>query len=319
MLEITHKTKKIFLATMKLIIVVASFYFIYYKLKHNQTITVSVFKKSYTKSNLFLSSSLFSLFSLTVLNWFLEIKKWQQLTLSFNAIPFKKAIEQTLGAYTVSLFTPNRIGEYGAKTLYFTKDKKKEAIVANLIGNSSQMITTFGFGLLGLFFYTKKHLPPINFLNLNRTHLILLTVICFLLIIFYKQTFIEELFKLVKNTPKSTYHTTLLLSASRYLVFSFQFYFLLILFHVKIEYSVAMMAISVMYLFSSVIPSLAILDIAIKGSVSVYVFSQLGVPEIPILNTVTSIWILNSALPAIIGSYYVFKFKLPLKDNLCYS
>ena len=64
-----------------------------------------------------------------------------------------------------------------------------------------------------------------------------------------------------------------------------------------------------MYLLVSVVPSLFILDVVVRGGVAVYLFSLIGTPEWPVLATVTSMWILNFVLPAICGSYYVLKYK----------
>ncbi|WP_248912347.1 hypothetical protein [Gelidibacter algens] len=66
-----------------------------------------------------------------------------------------------------------------------------------------------------------------------------------------------------------------------------------------------------MYLLSSIIPSIFIFDVIIKGGVAVYIFGLLGVPEPLILSVVTFMWILNFVLPSVIGSYHVLQFKLP--------
>lgn len=103
----------------------------------------------------------------------------------------------------------------------------------------------------------------------------------------------------------------ILYSLVRYLTFSFQFYYLLFLFGVEISYFEAMIAISSMYLLSSIIPSIFIFDVVIKGGVAVYVFGLMGVSEVIILSVVTMMWILNFVLPSVIGSYHVLRFKLP--------
>ena len=66
-----------------------------------------------------------------------------------------------------------------------------------------------------------------------------------------------------------------------------------------------------MYLLSSIIPSIFILDVVVKGGISVYLFSFLNIDELSILSIVGIMWILNFVLPSIIGSIYILKFKLP--------
>ena len=76
--------------------------------------------------------------------------------------------------------------------------------------------------------------------------------------------------------------------------------------------------IFVMYFIASVIPGFVIFDWLIKGSVAVSLFGIYEINEIVILSIISFMWLLNFALPAVIGSYYVLTFdKIPLllKEN----
>ena len=87
---------------------------------------------------------------LSFLNRYFEILKWQQLVSSLQKISFKKSMEQCLGSLTLSLLTPNRIGEYGAKALYFKSAFRKRVLFINLISNLLQMLVTVVFGIIGI-------------------------------------------------------------------------------------------------------------------------------------------------------------------------
>jgi len=63
-----------------------------------------------------------------------------------------------------------------------------------------------------------------------------------------------------------------------------------------------------MYLITSLIPMLFIFDVVVKGSVAIWLFGYLNVPELSILSVVSLMWILNFVLPSIVGSYFVFNF-----------
>jgi hypothetical protein len=65
-----------------------------------------------------------------------------------------------------------------------------------------------------------------------------------------------------------------------------------------------------MYLFVSVIPTIFIFDLVVRGGVAVWLFSMVGVSELTILSTVLSMWLLNFVFPAIWGSFYVANYKL---------
>ena len=66
---------------------------------------------------------------------------------------FFEALKQSIGALTVSLFTPNRIGDYGAKALYYNSSYRKRIVLLNFIGNVMQMTITVLFGSIGFYFF----------------------------------------------------------------------------------------------------------------------------------------------------------------------
>ena len=86
---------------------------------------------------------------------------------------------------------------------------------------------------------------------------------------------------------------------------------MLLLFGVEISYLEAMQLITSMYFLASIIPSIFLFDVVIKGSVALYVFSLIGINDLIILSIVTCMWILNFVLPSIIGGFYVLHFKFP--------
>ena len=92
-------------------------------------------------------------------------------------------------------------------------------------------------------------------------------------------------------------------------------YYLLLVFGVDISYINAMMVITTMYLLSSIIPSIFIFDVVIKGGVAVYLFSIIGINELTVLCIITLMWMLNFVLPSVFGSYYVLNFNLPKEQT----
>ena len=87
---------------------------------------------------------------LTIINHFIEIGKWKILTNNVNKNSWLEATKQSLASLTLSLITPNRIGEYGAKALYYTNDKRKQILLLNFAGNFYQLVITIVLGAIGL-------------------------------------------------------------------------------------------------------------------------------------------------------------------------
>ncbi|MBA6153154.1 flippase-like domain-containing protein [Gelidibacter gilvus] len=312
-----YKTKHFLHVLIKLSLVLAAFYMIYVKLFRNSDLSFPEFLQNLMKFSSISSISVIILLFLSISNWFFEIKKWQTLVSSITEISFIEAKAQSLGALTASLWTPNRIGDYGAKALYFQASLRKKIMLLNLVGNSAQMGVTTGFGTVGLGYYVLHFYPEFNhkaiFIWLATFIAMGLLVISILRTKWFggqKKT-INRLFVFIKKISHKIILKVVLSALVRYLIFSLQFYYLLHLFGVDINFMVAMTTISSMYLLASIIPSILIFDVVVKGGIAVYLFGLIGVSEPVVLSVVTLIWILNFALPSVIGSYYMLRHKLP--------
>ncbi|WP_298237735.1 hypothetical protein [uncultured Algibacter sp.] len=312
-----YKSKQFFLVLVKMSIVVCAFYFIIHKLKTNTQLDFSIFTDFLFKNDDFSLKNIGFLLFLTIFNWFFEILKWQHLTFIVKKITFFEALEQCLGSLTASLFTPNRVGEYGAKAMYYRTGYRKQIVLLNLIGNIMQMATTSIFGVIGLILFAYHYE-----LLINHTNIIILVagvLLTGIIIRFFinKLSFtirgysLKKIIDYILNLSRDYLFKAFTFSIARYIIFSFQFYFLLLIFKVNLDYFDAMVPITTMYLLASIIPSIFILDVIIKGSVAVYLFAYLGVNELIILSIITIMWLLNFVLPSVFGSYYVLKFKLP--------
>ncbi|WP_431133747.1 lysylphosphatidylglycerol synthase domain-containing protein [Psychroserpens mesophilus] len=320
--SLPYKTKQFFLLLIKLSIVVGAFYFIYKKLIENKELDFRVFLQFLRDNDTFSVKTILILLFLTGFNWFLEILKWKIVVAPIEHISFKNALEQSLGSLTASLFTPNRIGEYGAKAIYYTSEKRKKIVLINLLSNMMQMGTTILFGTIGLFLLNSKYNLHIDYFKGFRFLSILIVIAVFTAFGLKQKKFsikgfsIERLVRFYRNISTTTKISGMVLSVLRYLVFSFQFYYLLTVFDVNMSYYHAMIVITSMYILASVIPSVFIFDVVIKSSVAVYVFSIAGINDFTTLSIVTLMWLLNFVLPSLFGSYYVLNFNLPKDTNL---
>jgi len=314
---ISYKTKQFLLVLIKISLVVAAFYFIYSRLFQNKDLSFVEFIQNLINYSSFSTNTVVVLVFLSILNWFFEINKWQALVSTVTEISWVEAKSQSLGALTASLFTPNRIGDYGAKAMYYLPQYRKKIMFLNLLGNCAQMGITTIFGTVGLIYFAHHHQPQLN----NDGILIWLSgigIIGLLLVWTFKTTWLNKqantiyrLFGFVKRISNKIILKVALYSLLRYLIFTFQFYYLLVLFGIDMSYLEAMSAIACMYILSSIIPSIFIFDVIIKGGVAVYLFGLIGVSESIVLSIVTFMWILNFVLPSVIGSYHVLKFKFP--------
>lgn len=315
--NVPYKTKQFLFVLIKLSIVVGAGYFIYSKLLLNENLLFSTYIAFLIENDPFSPKNVLFLVILTLFNWFFEILKWQKLVQIIQNISFKDALEQSLGGLTASLVTPNRIGDYGAKVMYYTNRFKGKIVLLNLVGNISQMTITTVFGVIGLTIFVNFYQVDINYYRVTRFVFILL-IIAILSFFGVKHRRFKvkghsyvDIIDFIKSITINVKAKTLVFSLIRYLIFSFQFYFFLSVFGVAIDYLDAMVVITSMYFLASIIPSISIFDVVIKGSVAVFLFSFLKINELTILTIITSMWLLNFVIPSVFGGYYILNFRLP--------
>ena len=220
---ISNKTKQYLTLIIKLTIVFGAFYFIYEKLANDDKLSWNQFSGILQEK--FTITWLIFMLGFSFINRFLEILKWQNLVEVVEKISLYTATKQVLAGVTAGLFTPNGIGEYAGKALYFPKSETKRILFLNVICNGIQLIIAILFGLTGLLF-----------LGYNYTFLIIvflvLSLVSFLFLTknatikgYSIQLFIDK----ITEIPKEIHRKNVLFAIARYITFSHQYYFLFLL------------------------------------------------------------------------------------------
>ena len=309
MISIPHKAKQFLVLLIKLLIVGGAFYFIYNQLANNDKLDWQKFITLFRKNQSVLGIGFILL--LSVLNRYFEILKWQNLVKVIHEISLGEATKQVLAALTAGIFTPNGVGEYAGKALFYPKSEAKNVVFLNLICNGIQMVLTVIFGLFGLMYFNAKYevITTQTVAILFGGFVLLLIVLFSLKKIKIKGYSIEKLVHKINEIPKPIHRKNILLGVLRYLVFSHQYYFLFLAFDVDLPYWTLISTIAVVYFLASSLPTFQFLDFAVKGSVAVYFFGVLHVNEWIVVFVTTLMWFLNVVLPVVWGSYYVLNFK----------
>lgn len=311
----TRKAKQFLVAIVKLLIVGGAFYFIYDKLSHNNKLDWNLLLDTLKQKNSFVVVAL--LLALTFLNRYLEIIKWQNLVSVIHPISLSHSAKEVLAAVTVALFTPNGIGEYAAKAMYYKKEEAGEIVFLNLICNGIQLIIAVLVGIVGLFYFNYNY-PALS----GSLAFGILAALVLLILIFFssrkiaiKGYSLQRLGEKINAMPRGVHQKNMFLATLRYLTIMHQYYLLFLLFGITLPYPILMATIAATYFLGSSVPNLQFLDFAVKGSISIFFFGAMGVNEWIVVFTATLIWLLNTVLPVTIGSYFVFTFK-PLEKTI---
>ncbi|RZJ69108.1 lysylphosphatidylglycerol synthase domain-containing protein [Flavobacterium sp.] len=302
------KAKQYWIALAKVLVLVGAFYYIWNSLANNDKLDWQQFLQ---KLQSWTWPSIALVLMLSFANRFLEILKWQNLASTIRQISLPEATKQVLAALTAGLFTPNGIGEYAAKTLYFAKSDAKKIVFLNLVCNGIQMVLSVLLGVFGLLYFN-VYFHVIT----AKSVFIIFGIVCLVLLVsFFFRKFtvkgisVEKLIHKINALPKKIHTKNVLLAICRYSIFSHQYFVLFRMFGVDLPYPILMAAITSTYFLASSLPTFQFLDFAVKGGVAVYFFGLLGVNEWITVFISTLMWFLNVVLPVSIGSYYVLKFK----------
>lgn len=268
---------------------------------------------------------------LMVLNWGVEAQKWLLLMIPFKTIRFSQSYGAVLAGLTVSVFTPNRIGEFFGRVLSLSFKNPVFAMLSTLAGSFAQLMVTIVFGLPAALYIYLLHLPdgqmPVDSILLAVSFIPLL-----LLILLFQ--YLPSAFRWVMSlTPRKlrvvkyygrafTLHTkthlniVLFLSFLRYTIFAAQYVILLRFFGVGESYCNLFIPVAAVFFIMMAIPSVALAELGVRSSVALSVFSVwYGLSQqladdvtLGIMVSASVLWIINIAIPALVGSFYVGHF-----------
>ncbi|MEO8567558.1 MAG: lysylphosphatidylglycerol synthase domain-containing protein [Ginsengibacter sp.] len=266
---------------------------------------------------------------LVFVNWGFEAKKWQLLLRHVQPVSFFTAFKSVLSGVTLSLNTPNRMGEYGGRILYISEGNRIKAISLSIAGSISQLIITLVIGCGGLlyiiYFQNSEALPVMGLSVFWLKTLLFLSgcVACVLMLFYFRLSWIIKLVEKIPAAAKYVQYINVLeeftpklllrllyLSFFRYLVFVIQYIFLLQVLHVEILWTSAFWIISILFLVLAIVPSFAIADLGIRGKFSTELLSFYSTNVVGIIGTTFGIWFINLFIPALMGSLFILSIKI---------
>ena len=315
--------KKTLSFLIKIGIVVFSLYFLYKELVLKNDIVnfdKRLFFKLITDNIILIVIVLFLMF----LNWFLEALKWRYMISKIEKVSIYTSLKAVFAGITVSSFTPNRVGEYGGRVFYLEKADRLKGVIITFIGSMSQLLITILFGSISfiilseLLFESKILFSAISKFKL-LVFLLLFLLNVFIFYFFYNVHSFISFFNLNKYINRfkqyiqtfTIYNSSeltniLLFSFSRYIVFSIQFLILLNVFEIDSSTFHSMLSVMLIFLFVSIIPTIVVAEIGVRGSVAIYVFSLFTINSIGVFSSTLLLWIINLVIPSLIGIYFVF-------------
>ena len=259
------------------------------------------------------------IFLMMFLNWMIEALKMQILIKRLHPVSLRTSLQSVWMGVTFSFLFPNRFGEFIGRSFFFHNERLKIGLIS-IVSSWAQMLITLFIGSIGLIIHLQIYSSN---LFINLWSLIIVGFACTITGFFYfklqiiKRWRFKWLKKWVQKLEILSEFSTqelfkiLCLSLFRYLIFFFQFYLAFRFFNIELSLFHAMVFIPIYYVLLMAIPSFAITEVGVRGTVSIFLFSALaGGDNGLIFAASTLIWVINILIPAIIGSCFIFKLKL---------
>jgi hypothetical protein len=265
---------------------------------------------------------------LVFVNWGIEARKWQLLMTTLQPMKFLTAFKSVLCGVTVSLNTPNRIGEYGGRILYVEEGNRIKAVSLSIAGSLSQLIVTLAMGFGGLLFtLSLLPAPDATILHLDafwiKTLLYLdLVGLAVLLLFYFRLGWIVRMIEKLPNIRRFAGYISVLdqfdakillrllsLSTARYIVFVLQYIFMMRLMEVQVGGWQSFWILTVLFWVLAIIPSFAIAEIGIRGKFGIALLGLFSSNTTGIIAVMFGIWIFNLFIPAVTGGFLILSKK----------
>ncbi len=259
-------------------------------------------------------------------NWLAETQKWHQFVHRYDEKMSKtRAFKAVLAGVAFSIFTPNRVGEYGGRILFVKPKHQWKAVFANIVGNFAQFLVLISIGFVGMVWFALHFLPIDDFWVYTNSVFLMGGVIVLFFIFFNIETIIpfakmlpwlHHLKRFTKDLAvlrkfnRAELAEILAWAVIRYLIYSTQYLLILKFFGIETGIFAGFMSIAAIFLFQTSIPLPPVVGLMARGAVAIHVWSFFGANEISILAATFGLWIINIILPAFFGTFFIFRVNI---------
>lgn len=261
-------------------------------------------------------------------NWSVEAYKWKLLNQGLEQLSYLKSIKSVFAGVSAGIATPNRLGEFTGRMLFASSGNRMQAGVLAIAGSFSQLAVSLGMGLVG-FLVIVSNLPEGRGLFAVPDYIIIVFGILLLALVILGYAYIHiislrlskfKIFRKFKElqtisdlwTPSKKWKV-LLLSIIRYAIFIHQFYIIIWVFQIDVDYLYILAVVSCVYFVMALIPVISIWEPGVRASVSIILFGIFTFQPAAVVTASLLLWIINVAVPALLGTFCIIETKTEKK------
>ena len=252
-------------------------------------------------------------FLLFVPNWWCEWMKWRLIlkVANIRSSPFETS-NGFLAGIISGMLTPNMIGNFVGRLMYFSKRSSISITVLTLLSNYAQFFASMLAGFISLLYLGMSPLgvPPHHLILLGGLVLLVLFVGYFYFDSFFKFIFPKRMklfYRLKDFLNRLSFRWQILgISLLRLMIFTVQMLVMLAAFGATIDLELFFW-IWQYYFWVTLTPSLFLGKVIIRDSVAVLVLTSFHLSGPIILISSFSIWLINLVLPTVLALVLIRK------------
>jgi uncharacterized protein (TIRG00374 family) len=260
-------------------------------------------------------------FLLLFLNIIIQFIKWRYILRTYYpGISNILVLKSLLFGITLGFITPGNLGEL-ARALYFKNYDRMVITGLNIADKFSGILIFTTIGLFSLNYLLITQFRLAGWVGISLTMLNFLVIVLLWLLAFNLPWLYRMVERLPWGTGKSSklkglilgiQHLTrrdsaiiLTITLGWFLVIIWQYHLLMLAFR-QVSFLHSFFAVSAA-LFTKVVLPISVGDLGIREGATVYYYSLFNVPQTAAFNTAFLIFFINFLIPALIGSYFVFR------------
>lgn len=262
---------------------------------------------------------------LVPVNWAAETLKWQCFLRAYSQVSFLRAFAAVLSGVSVSLFTPNRIGEYGGRILALDAGAAWGAAISTVLGSLCQWVALLAGGAIGAYVIAAQFTDTAPFIlrSFLMLGLGLSAVLAFALFnvglaagaarkIPWRKPRLWWMRRLaaLRRYDNRSIAAALGWAALRYGVYCLQYYLLLRFFGIQVPAGMAAAGIAAIFLAQTSIPLPPLAGLLARGELALAVWGQFTAETAGILAAAYGLFILNLSLPSLVGAMIILRSNL---------
>ena len=252
-------------------------------------------------------------------NWLVESVKWRNLLSHTTELSTKTALKGVLMGVSLGLFTPNGVGEFAGRMWVVRNRFREQAVSSSIVGSLSQLCITITIGGALIVFFASQLIAQEWLLV---AQLLALGTVVIGFVTYYKMPEIAgavlsrinvfKRFSKFKDSMASFSKHALteayMLSLLRYLVFCAQLAILLVAVGDldPLQAWKVIGLIPVYYYIQTLIPTIALSEIGVRGLILLFLLSDLMMESELILVSFL-IWFVNLIIPGMVGLFFMVR------------